>query len=112
MSDVFSSRSSDIALRVRQTDVARRGVDATRMPNAGARAATARADAADADQAELLARSSMPSMKSSAQPFHWPLRMSALAFRQPPRDRQNHRPGEVGDRFGQHVRRVRDDDAA
>ena len=59
-----------------------------------------------------LPRSSVPSMKSSAQPFHPParIRRSPSATRRAiPRIK---RPGELRVGFGQHVRRVGDDDAA
>jgi hypothetical protein len=68
------------------------------------------ADAAEPDNPELLARSSVPSMKSNAQPFQPPRRSSRSAFRQPAGDREDQRPREIGDRLGEHVRSVRDDD--
>ena len=50
-------------------------------------------------------------MKSNAQPFHWPRADEALSFTEPPRDREDQRPGEVGGGVGEDVRRVRDRDA-
>ncbi len=75
ISDVFSSRSSDIAFAAVP---ARPGGShtRTRMPNAGARAATARAMRPTPTSPSCLPRSSEPSMKSSAHPFHAPRRTS------------------------------------
>ena len=69
-------------------------------------------DAADADDAELLAAQLHPEhvVERPALPTA-PRRTHALAFAEPPRDGEDQRPGEVGARVGQHVRRVGDLDA-
>ena len=82
------------------------------MPNAGARAATARPIRPRPMMPSCLPPSSMPSMKSSAQPFHAAAPNQPLAFPDASRDRQDERPRELGGRLREHVRRVRDDDAA
>ena len=77
MSEVSSRRSSDIAsapARPAAPVPAARVVYATFIPNAGARAATARPMRPTPTSPSCLPRSSEPSMKSSAQPFHSPRR--------------------------------------
>ena len=59
-----------------------------------------------------LPRSSVPSMKSNAHPFHVAAADQPLAFANAPRDAEDQRPGQIGGRVGQHVRRVGHDDAA
>jgi hypothetical protein len=81
------------------------------MPNAGAFAATARPMRPCPMIPSCLPRSSVPSMKSSAQPFHAPRRRSRSPSPTRLARRQDQPPCELGDRPGQHVRRVRHDDA-
>ncbi len=80
------------------------------MPNAGARAATARPMRPRPTRPSCLPRSSDAEheVERPALPLAAP--HQPLAFRQPPRDRQNQRPREIGHRLGEHVRRVGDDD--
>ena len=70
------------------------------------------ADAAEADDAELLAAQlgAEHEVERPALPAAAP--DQALAFGQPARDAEDQRPGEIGGRLGQHVGRVGDDDAA
>ena len=82
------------------------------MPNAGARAATARPMRPRPTSPSCLPRSSDAEHEVERPALPLAPAHQALAFRQPPRDRQDQRPGEIGDRLGQHVRRVGDDDAA
>ena len=70
------------------------------------------ADAADADQPELLAAQLRAEHEVERPAFPLAAPHQPLAFRQAPRDREDQRPGEVGHRLGQHIRRVGDDDAA
>ena len=109
-----AARSSDSGSARPASVAASRARPAVRDAHAERRRASRRrpADAADADEPSCLPRRSVPSMKSSAQPFQPPRRTR----RSPSTSRrviaEDQRPGEVGDRLGQHVRRVRDDDAA
>ena len=82
------------------------------MPNAGALAATARPMRPRPMMPSCLPRSSVPSMKSSAQPFQPPRRTSRSPSPMRRVDREDQRPGQLGGRLGEHVRRVGDDDAA
>ena len=82
------------------------------MPNAGALAATARPIRPRPMMPSCLPRSSVPSMKSSAQPSPLAAANQPIAFGDAPRERQNQRPGQLGRRLGQHVRRVGEHHAA
>ena len=70
------------------------------------------ADAADADEAELLAAQLHAEhvIERPAAPLAGA--HHALAFAEPPRDREDQAPGEIGARVGQHVGRVGHDNAA
>ena len=112
-SDVLSSRSSDIATQRRRDSTSRRDVYATRIPNAGARAATARRDPAEPDEPELLA--AQLGAEHEVERPALATRRAEPAARLPTSRRvmrEDQRPREVGDRLGQHVRRIGDDDAA
>ena len=106
MSDVASRRSNDIASAPGQSTW-RRLLTATRIPNAAARSATARPIRPAPMIPSCLPRRLVPSMKSNAHPFHAPRR----TMRSPSPSRRVmariKRPRVVGDRVGQHVRRVR-----
>ena len=82
------------------------------MPNAAARAATAWPMRPKPTMPSCLPRRSVPSMKSSANPFHAPRRTRRSPSTMPARDAEDERPRQVGRRLGQHVGRVGDDDAA
>jgi hypothetical protein len=75
-------------------------VYATFIPNAAARAATAPAAQFAAEQ------------QIERPPFPLAAAHQPLPLGQPPRDREHQRPCEVGNRFGEHVGGVGDDDAA
>ena len=82
------------------------------MPKAGALAATARPIRPRPMMPELLAAQlhAEHEVERPAVPAAAP--NQPIAFGDPPRDRQNQGPGELGDRFGEHIGRVRHDDAA
>ena len=82
------------------------------MPNAGALAATARPIRPRPMMPSCLPRSSMPSMKSSAQPFQSPRADEAIALGDPPRRGEDQPPRQLGRRLGQDVGRVRHHDPA
>ena len=70
------------------------------------------ADAADADEAELLAAQLHAEHVVERPAAPRAGAHHALAFAEPPRDREDQAPGEIGARVGQHVGRVGDGDAA
>ena len=82
------------------------------MPNAGALAATALPMRPPPMMPSCLPRSSMPSMKSSAQALPGARPHQPIALADTPRDAEDQRPRELRDRLGEHVGRVGDDDAA
>ena len=69
------------------------------------------ADPSDAHQPELLASELGAEQEIEGPSLPVAASQQALAFRQPPRDGQNQRPREVGDRLGQHIGRMSDEHA-
>ena len=75
-------------------------------------AATARPIASAADDAQLLAAELAAEHEIERPAFPAVGANQPVSFGDPPGHAQNHRPGQLGDRFGQHIGRVGDDDAA
>ena len=82
------------------------------MPNARRRAATAWPIRPKPTMPSCLPRSSRAEHEVERPPLPAAAPNQPIAFGDAPRDAEDQRPGEIGGRLGQHVRRVGDDDAA
>ena len=94
-----------------QVDIARLRVDDAHAEDGRPRGNGA-SDATDADEPELLPVQLGAEHEIERPAFPRAAADNALAFSKPARDGENQRPGEVGNRLGQHVGRVGDDDTA